>query len=170
MAAYHHDGPVYLRLLLSKEPPLPGPRVPFRIGPATELLAGGDVGIVASSFMVGRALEAAGRLRAAGVSAGVLKISTLRPLDAAGVAGFAGSVRALVTAENHSVVGGLASSVSEVLAREGLGRPLRAVGVQDEWGVMGSFDYVAARHGLTADAIVAAAEQAMRAADKAARS
>lgn len=169
MAAYQHDGPVYLRLLLSKEPPLPAPRVPFRIGPATELLAGGDVGIVASSFMVGRALEAARRLRAAGVSAGVLKVSTLRPFDSAGVAEFARSARALVTAENHSVVGALASSVCEVLAREGLGRPLRAVGVQDEWGAMGSFDYVAARHGLTADAIVAAAEQAMRAADKAAQ-
>jgi transketolase len=169
-AAYHHDGPVYLRLLLSKEPPLPGPRAPFRIGPAAELVTGGDVGIVASSFMVGRALEAASRLRAAGVSAGVLKISTLRPFDAAGVAEFAGGVRALVTAENHSVVGGLASSVAEVLAREGLGRPLRAVGVLEEWGAMGSFDYVAARHGLTADAIVAAAERAMRAADKAARS
>ena len=69
-AAYHHDGPVYLRLLLSKEPPLPGPRAPFRIGPAAELVTGGDVGIVASSFMVGRALEAASRLRSAGVQRG----------------------------------------------------------------------------------------------------
>jgi transketolase len=74
-------------------------------------------------------------------------------------------VSAVVTAENHTVVGGLASSVAEVLAREGLGRPLRAVGVQDQWGPLGSFEYVTAHHGLTEDAIAAAAHDALRAAE-----
>jgi transketolase len=164
VAAYHHDGPVYLRLLLDKAPPLPAPRQPFRIGPAVRLAEGTDVGIIASSFLVGRALGAAGRLAEAGIAAAVLKVSTLRPFDAAAVAELAVGVQALVTAENHAVTGGLASSVAEVLAAEGLGRPLRAVGVQDQWGAMGSFDYVAEQHGLTEAAIVAAAHTALRAA------
>jgi transketolase len=164
VAAYHHDGPVYLRLLLDKEPPLPEPREPFRIGRAVQLTEGTDVGIIASSFLVGRAVAAARALAGSGISAAVLKVSTLRPFDAAAVAGLASGVSAVVTAENHSVTGGLAASVAEVLAREGSGRPLRAVGVQDEWGAMGSFGYVAAHHGLTAEAIAAAAGNALRAA------
>lgn len=164
LAAYRHDGPVYLRLLLSKEPPISGPRTPFRIGVADRLAEGTDVGIIASSFMVARALSAARQLRAAGVSAAVLKVSTLRPFDSAAVAELAAGVQAVVTAENHTTVGGLASSVAEVLAREGIGRPLRAVGVRDEWCAMGNFDYVAARHGLTSEAIMSAAESALEAA------
>ena len=164
VAAYHHDGPVYLRLLLDKAAPLPEPRAPFRIGEAVRLAEGSDVAIVASSFLVGLALAAAQQLAGEGISAAVLKVSTLRPFDAPAVAALASEVSAVVTAENHTVVGGLASSVAEVLAREGLGRPLRAVGVQDQWGPLGSFDYVTAHHGLTAGAIAAAAHEALRAA------
>lgn len=163
LAAYRHDGPVYLRLLLSSEPLIAGPRAPFRIGIADRLADGSDIGIIASSFMVSRALSAAEQLRARGVTAAVLKVSTLRPFDSAAVAELAAGVQAVVTAENHTTVGGLASSVAEVLAREGIGRPLRAVGVRDEWGAMGSFGYVAARHGLTSEAILAAAGSALEA-------
>jgi transketolase len=165
VAAYHHDGPVYLRLLLDKAAPLPEPRAPFRIGEAVRLAEGSDVAIVASSFLVGLALTAAQQLAAEGISAAVLKVSTLRPFDAPAVAALASGVSAVVTAENHTVVGGLASSVAEVLAREGLGRPLRAVGVQNQWGPLGSFEYVTAHHGLTEDAITAAAHDALRAAE-----
>jgi transketolase len=120
VAAYHHDGPVYLRLLLDKAAPLPEPRAPFRIGEAVRLAEGSDVAIVASSFLVGLALAAARQLAGEGISAAVLKVSTLRPFDAPAVAALASGVSAVVTAENHTVVGGLASSVAEVLAREGL--------------------------------------------------
>ena len=164
LAAYRHDGPVYLRLLLSKEPPLPVARAPFRIGAVEQLTGGADVAIFASSFMVARSLTAADRLRAAGVGAAVIKVSTLKPIDSAAVAEHAARAQAVVTAENHSVVGGLASSVAEVLATEALARPLRAVGVHDEWCAMGSFDYVATRHGLTSEAIVVAAQSAVNAA------
>jgi transketolase len=165
VAAYHHDGPVYLRLLLDKAAPLPEPRAPFRIGEAVRLAEGSDVAIVASSFLVGLALTAAQQLAAEGISAAVLKVSTLRPFHATAVAALASGVSAVVTAENHTVVGGLASSVAEVLAREGLGRPLRAVGVQNQWGPLGSFEYVTEHHGLTASAITAAAHEALRAAE-----
>jgi len=165
VAAYHHDGPVYLRLLLDKAAPLPEPRAPFRIGEAVRLAEGTDVAIVASSFLVGLALTAAQQLAAEGISAAVLKVSTLRPFHATAVAALASGVSAVVTEENHTVVGGLASSVAEVLAREGLGRPLRAVGVQNQWGPLGSFEYVTEHHGLTASAITAAAHEALRAAE-----
>ena len=86
-----------------------------------------------------------------------------QPFDAASVTAFAGRTGALVTAENHSFIGGLFSCVSEALAREGSGVPVRAVGVMDEFCSFGSNDFVARTHGLTADAVVAATREVLAA-------
>jgi transketolase len=106
--------------------------------------------------MVRRSLDAAVELADHGISAAVLKMSTIKPFDGAAVLALARQTGALVTAENHSIVGGLFSCVSEVLAREGAGVPVRPVGVRDEFCSFGSNDYVARRHGLTADAVITA--------------
>jgi transketolase len=108
-------------------------------------------------------MDAADELAGLGVSAAVLKASTIKPFDGAAVAGLARRTGALVTAENHSVIGGLRSAVSEVLTHDGLGVPVRAVGVNDEFCSFGSNDYVARTHGLTADAVLSAALDAIRA-------
>jgi len=91
----------------------------------------------------------------------VLKMSTIKPFDGAAVLDLARTTGALVTAENHTVVGGLFSAVAEVLAEAGTGVPVRSVGVRDEFCSFGSNEYVARTHGLTADAVVDAALAAL---------
>ena len=163
-AAVEYEGPVYLREFLGRETldvDRNGRR--FVIGPAQLLREGADVGIVASSIMVRQALDAAITLQDRGVSAAVLKVSTIKPFDAEAVRALANETGALVTAENHTVIGGLFSAVSEVLARDGSGVPVRSVGVQDEFCSFGSNPYVARKHGLTAEAVVEAAGEAIAA-------
>ena len=159
LAAVEHDGPVYLRELLGRET-LDVDRAghTFRIGPAQLLREGTDVGIVASGIMVRRAQDAVATLAERGVSAALLKVSTIKPFDGPAVLDLARRTGALVTAENHSVIGGLFSAVSEVLAQDGLGVRVRPVGVRDEFCSFGSNEYVARTHGLTAEAVVAAVD------------
>ena len=162
-AALDLGRPVYLRKLVGREPVLlDADRHPFRIGKATTLRAGGDVAILASSIMVKEALEAADRLQQSGVAASVTNVSTLKPFDEETILQLAETCGAVVTAENHSVVGGLFSAVSETLSRAGVGAVVEAVGVRDEYPAFGSVEYLQERHGLTADAVVSAAGSALR--------
>src|SRR5215204_576990 len=162
-AALDLGRPVYLRKLVGREPVLLDPdKHPFRIGKATTLRAGGDVAILASSIMVKEALEAADRLQQSGVAASVTNVSTLKPFDEDTILQLAEKCGAVVTAENHSVVGGLFSAVSETLSRAGVGAVVEAVGVRDEYPVFGSVEHLQQRHGLTADAVVSAAGSALR--------
>ena len=161
-AAVDFEGPVYLRELLGRETSDVdrGGRT-FRLGEGQVLREGTDVGIVTSGVMVRRSMDAAVELAGRGISAAVLKMSTIKPFDGASVLTLARETGALVTAENHSIVGGLFSCVAEVLAREGVGVPVRPVGVRDEFCSFGTNDYVARTHGLTADAVVAAAGEVL---------
>jgi transketolase len=162
-AAVDLRGPVYLRELLGKETEdVDRGRHRFEIGPAQLLRGGTDVGIVTSGIMVRRSIDAADELARDGIDAAVLKVSTLKPFDGDSVFELAERTGALVTAENHSVIGGLFSCVSEVLARRGSAAPVRPVGVMDEFCSFGSNDYVARTHGLTADAVVAAVRDVLR--------
>jgi transketolase len=161
-AMLEHDGPVYLRLQRGRVPVLPvSYEEPYRIGRARLARPGGDLGIVASGIMVGRALEAADRLEEDGISAAVLNAGSIKPFDADAVLELAASTHRLVTAENHTIIGGLFSAVSEVLATEGLGVRVVPVGVRDEFCGYGSPDYLARRHGIATDDIVAAARRAL---------
>ena len=158
-AAVEFEGPVYLRELLGRETEdVDRGAHRFAIGPAQLLREGVDVGIVTSGIMVRRSMDAAAELAQRGVDAAVLKVSTIKPFDDAAVVALARETGALVTAENHSVIGGLFSATAEALARAGAQVPVRAVGVQDEFCSFGSNPYVARTHGLTAEAVVAAAE------------
>jgi transketolase len=152
------DGPVYMRQLFGKEPiVIDRDTTSFEIGRAQLMRTGTDVGIVASSIMVKHALDAAEELEREGIRAAVLRVSTLKPFDEEAVAELASSVQALVTAENHSVVGGLYSATAEALLRRGVAVPTRAIGLQDEFGSFGSLDYNLERHGLTAGHVATAA-------------
>jgi transketolase len=161
-AALEYEGPVYLRLLRGRVPVVlaPGSKH-FELGRAALLREGEDVGIVASGIMLQRALEAADQLRDLGVSASVLKVSTLKPFDCHAVRELAKGTGALVTAENHSVIGGLFSAVAEVLARSSVQVPTEPVGVQDEFGASGSLAYLARRHRLSTLDVVEAAKRAL---------
>ena len=161
-AAVAFDGPVYLRELLGRETEdVDRGDHRFVIGPAQLLRDGADVGIVTSGIMVRRSMDAAAALAERGVEAAVLKVSTIKPFDGAAVLDLARQTGALVTAENHSVIGGLFSATAETLARAGAQVPVRSVGVQDEFCSFGSNPYVARKHGLTAEAVVAAVDEVL---------
>jgi transketolase len=164
VAAIEHEGPVYLRQLLGKEPVVLDPeRHRFEIGKAVRLREGSDLGIVASSIMVKHALDAAEELAADGISAAVLKVSTPKPFDGDAVAELMGECGALVTAENHLLEGGLFSCVSEALALRGLGGRVVPVGMRDEYGSFGTLEYNKSQHRMDTESILAAARAVLEA-------
>ncbi len=126
------DGPVYVRLKRGEIPVIFGDEHRLSLDRADVLTpVGGVVALLASGMMLASALAAARVLEAHGVSVTVVNVPVIKPLDAATVTEVAAAARAVVTAENHTVVGGLGTAVAEVLAEAGLGRPLRRVGLRD---------------------------------------
>jgi transketolase len=124
-------GPVYLRLKRGEIPVIFGDDHEFSLSRAQVLQEGDDVALVASGMMLSSSLAAAATLEAVGVSTSIVNVPVIKPIDAATIIRAATGAKAVVTAENHTIVGGLGSAVAEVLAEAGLGRRLRRVGLRD---------------------------------------
>jgi transketolase len=133
----------------------------FEIGKGALLRDGADVTLFASGIMVAEALEAAKLLDGQGVSARVVNLFTWKPADAGMITQSAEKTGAIVTCENHNVVGGLGSAVAEVLAKT-YPVPVEMIGVQDEFGEVGPEDYLRGRFNLNAVDIAAAALRAIK--------
>ena len=132
----------------------------FELGRIARLKEGADVAIVCSGILVGEALKAAAALEAQGVSAAVLNAFTWKPLDAETLAEYAAKCGCVVTAENHNITGGLGAAVAASLART-RPVPVEMVGVNDEFGEVGTEDFLRKRFDLTADHIIRAAKAAI---------
>ncbi len=132
----NHRGPAYVRLSRMDFPVLFDAGYEFVVGRGTVMKAGGDVTIFAAGYMVSQALKAAGQLEGERISARVINISTIKPIDQELIIQAAGETGAVVTAEEHSVIGGLGSAVAEVLS-EHRPTPMRRIGVQDRPGTSG---------------------------------
>lgn len=130
----------------------------FEIGKGVVLCEGDDVTIIAAGFMVGRALKAAELLREKDINATVIDMFTIKPLDEELVVKYAEKTGAVVTVENHNVIGGLYSAVAECLSTKCPTRMGR-VAVEDTFGEVGPVDYLAERFGLTVEHIVQAVEE-----------
>ncbi len=154
-AAVDLDGPVYIRLGRSAVPVLYQDDYQFVPGKAVEMRPGRDVTIVACGLMVSKALEAAEMLAAEGIEAGVLNMPTIKPLDEEALAQAAGKTGFIVTAEEHSIIGGLGSAVAESLA-ENHPVPVLRIGVRDVFGESGKPEELLVKYGLTATDIVKA--------------
>lgn len=155
-----HDGPAYLRLGKVGEPILHPTSQAVAIGPAIRCRQGRDVTLLATGSVLGITLEAADHLQRDGVSARVLSVPTVKPLDRDAVLSAARETAAILTIEEHSIVGGLGSAVAEVLAETGPHPPLKRVGIQDTFTtVAGDQPYLCALHGLTAERIAASARE-----------
>lgn len=124
-------GPVYLRLKRGEIPVIFDEDHEFSLNKAQLLVDGDEVALVANGMMLSSALAAEETLRTHGVSAKVINAPVVKPFDGETILQAARSVRAVVTAENHSIIGGLGSAVAEVLAEAGLGCPLRRIGLRD---------------------------------------
>ena len=165
-AVVAHRGPVYFRMVRG-DIGGPCPRVSpdgytFRLGKAALLREGRDVTLIGSGLMVSRCLHAAEILANEGIAADVLNVSTIKPLDAEMIAARARRTGAVVTAENHTVLGGLGGAVAEVLG-EACPVPLRRVGIRDEFGTSGPLEEIFPQYGLTAEAVCEAARSALKA-------
>ncbi|XBS68639.1 transketolase family protein [Acerihabitans sp. KWT182] len=128
----------------------------FTIGKGCVVRDGADVTLIANGIMVAEAIRAAAMLAGQGVSAAVIDMFTLKPIDKALICEYAAKTGRVVTCENHSIHNGLGSAVAEVLA-EHYPVPLRRVGVRERYGQVGTQEYLQREYGLTAEHIVAAA-------------
>ena len=160
-AAAEHKGPCYVRVGRNKTPVLFGADYQFKIGKAHVFHEGKDVAIIAAGIMVVEALAARDMLKAEGIDAGVINMSTIKPLDAGAVLAAAKRCGAIVTAEEHSIIGGLGGAVAEVLA-ESTPAPMVRIGVKDTFGTSGDCDGLLKQFGLSAGDIAAAVKEVIK--------
>ena len=159
-AAIDHDGPVYMRFGRLAVPVIFGDDYRFEIGKGVELKEGSDVTIIATGLMVNEAMIAHDMLKEEGISARVINIATIKPIDKDIILKVARETGAIVTAEEHSVIGGLGSAVSEVVCEE-YPVPVVKLGVYDEFGHSGPAVKLLDEFGLRAVNIVEKAKKAI---------
>lgn len=160
IAIAEYKGPVYLRFGRPTVPNFSPPDHKFEIGKAWMLNEGTDVSIFATGHLVWKAIEAGEQLAAQGISAEIINIHTIKPLDAEAVLASAKKTSCVVTAEEHQMNGGLGDSIAQLLARE-LPTPLEMVAVNDSFGESGTPDQLMTKYGLDTVNILNAVKKAM---------
>jgi transketolase len=161
IALSEHIGPAYLRFGRPSVPNFTKPDEKFEIGKAQKLIPGNDVSIFATGHMVWQALEAAKILKSKGISAEIINIHTIKPLDENAVISSISKTNAIVTAEEHMLNGGLFDSIAQVAALNNP-TPMEAVAVFDTFGESGTPNQLLEKYGLTAEKIVIATEKVVR--------
>lgn len=148
-----HPGPVYIRINRADLPVITDENSEFRIGAVTTVRDGSDVVVFANGIMVHKALEAAESLATKGISVRVVNVGTVKPLDKAGVVNATHGCKAVVVAEEHSVIGGLGSAINDALMGV-KNLSIGLVGIEDRFGTSASnYDELMQYYGLTAEAI-----------------
>lgn len=159
-ALAEYDGPAYMRMGRADFPVITEEGAPFVIGKARVMREGTDVTLIGCGQMTALCLKAADMLEADGISAEVLNISTIKPLDSAAVVASVSKTGCCVTAEEHSIIGGLGSAVAEALA-DSCPAPLERVGTMDTFGESGKPAELMAKYGLTAEHIADSARKSV---------
>ena len=161
-AALLHNGPVYLRFGRYAVPNITAdiPNYKFELGKGVKYTDGADVTIVATGLMVAFAMEAVEMLKSEGICAEVINIHTIKPLDKEIIVKSASKTGAVVTCEEHSIIGGLGSAVCEALSEE-CPTPTVRIGVRDEYGRSGKVPELLEMYGLTPKHIAEAAKRAV---------
>ena len=161
LAIAEFDGPCYLRFGRPKWPVFTPEDQTFEIGKAIQLQEGSDVSIVATGHLVWEALQAAETLNEQGITADVINIHTIKPLDEAAILNSVAKTNCIVTAEEHNILGGLGESVARVLAKNNP-TPQEFVATQDTFGESGTPAQLMEKYGLNASAIVNATQRVLR--------
>ncbi|KUK34456.1 MAG: Transketolase, central region [Caldanaerobacter subterraneus] len=156
-AAAEHYGPVYIRLGRMAVPDIHDQNYKFELGKGEVIREGKDVAIIATGVMVAIAIEAADKLKEEGIEATVVNIHTIKPIDKDLIVEVAKKTGKVITAEEHSIIGGLGSAVAEVLSEE-YPVKIKRIGIRDEFGQSGSPKELLKHYGLTAEDIVKAAK------------
>jgi len=155
------DGPVYLRISRAEVPIIFNESHEVKIGKGVILREGSDVTLIGMGVMVGRCLEAADRLTKDGIRAAVLEVHTLKPIDRETIIEAAKNTGAVVTAEEHSIIGGLGETVATLLG-ETYPVPLARVGIADTFAESGPYFELLDRYGMSIDDIVSATKKTMK--------
>ena len=157
-----HEGPVYIRISRAEMPIIYDENHRVEIGKGVVVHDGNDVAIVANGHMLSRSLEAAEQLRSQGIAARVVDLHTVKPVDIPLLRKCAEETGAIVTVEEHSIVGGLGSAVAEALVGE-IPVPIKMVGIADTFTETSQdFDSLLDKYGMAVDDIVKAAQQAVK--------
>lgn len=156
------NGPAYVRMKRPESTPDDFTAQTLEVGKGVIRREGGDLTIISAGLCVAEALMAADNLAGEGIEARVVDMASLKPIDAELILESAAKSGAIVTAENHSIIGGLGSAVAEVLMDEGIGLPFKRVGVQDQFCEGGTTPYLMNKFGLDAPSIADAARGVMR--------
>ncbi|HBP63027.1 MAG TPA: transketolase [Desulfosporosinus sp.] len=160
LAAAQYVGPVYIRMGRLAVPVLFGEEYHFEIGKANVLKEGTDVAIMANGLMVSMALEAAADLATEGISVSVVNVASVKPLDVETIVRVAKQTKAVVTAEEHNIIGGLGSAIAEVLGEE-MPTPMVRVGLKDTFGESGRPQELLEKYGLTKTGLVNAVHKVL---------
>lgn len=162
-ACLDHPGPVYIRIGRGFERCVhEKPDYGFEIGKAVEMASGDDAAIIACGPCVLQAVEAARILKSRGTEVRVLNMHTIKPLDSEAVIRAARETRHIITAEDHSIIGGLGSAVAEVLAEQGLPCSLKRLGIPDIFAMVGYTDDLYSIYGIDADGIAGSVAALLR--------
>ena len=156
-AAAEKHGPVYLRFTRDKVPVIYDENTEFVIGKANRIRDGKDVAIIANGDTVRLAIQAAEELEAQGITARVLDMHTIKPLDVEAVQSCIDEIGAIITVEDHNIMNGLGSAVCEVAAEAGKGK-VKRVGIQDQFGQSAPYERLLEMNGVTVENIVAQAK------------
>jgi transketolase len=159
-AVAEYDGPVYLRVSRAEVPVIFDERHEVHIGQGVTLRGGGDVTLIGTGIMVGRCIEAAKVLKREGIDARIIEIHTLKPIDEGLIVQAAQETGAIVTAEEHSIIGGLGGAVTEVLSSQ-CPVPILRVGIADTFTETGPYEALLDRYGMGVIDIVASARRAL---------
>jgi transketolase len=167
-AMIEHNGPIYMRLgrtsvrtFYDDDYSYNGVKQRFEIGKSVELRSGSDLTIICNGVMVAEAMDAAETLYSEGIDTRVINMHTVKPIDEEAIIKAAVETRAIVTAEEHSIIGGLGGAVAEVLARKNP-VPVEMIGIQDMFTQSGEADELLKLYGLTSNEIASAARRAVK--------
>ena len=160
-AAVEHEGPVYIRINRNEMPDVSDEDEEFKIGKPYVIREGKDVTVFAHGYMVFKALKAADALEKEGISLRVVNVSTLKPIDEEAIKKLADGAKGIVTAEEHSIIGGLASIITFIF--RGRAVPIEVVAIEDSFGQSAlSYEELLEHYGLTGAAIIEAARKILR--------
>ncbi|MBN1972767.1 MAG: transketolase family protein [Sedimentisphaerales bacterium] len=160
-AAVEYDGPVYIRILRNEIPDVTDEKQEFEIGKPTVIREGKDITVFAHGYMVYKALKAAEIMEKKGVSLKVVNVSTLKPIDEKAIKKLCSSAKGIITVEEHTIIGGLASAIAYIM--RGSAIPMEAVAIQDTFG-QSALDYeqLLVHYGLTEKDIVKAVKKILK--------
>jgi len=159
-AAADYEGPVYMRILRNDVPDVTDEKQEFEIGRPTVIREGTDVTVFAHGYMIYKALKAAEALEKEGVSLQIVNVSTLKPIDENIIKKLVSGVKGVVTVEEHTIIGGLASAIA--FALRGMALPMEAVAIQDCFGQSAlNYEQLLEHYGLTDTAVVKAVKKVL---------